>query len=174
MGQDLLDNPKSSQKKTIRIRWTLRGDSMNDGRRAATSFADVGAPGEGVYTRNVLRSRSRNLFGSVWLVGVTLAFLGCAGAPQQKGAFDPQLADNVNTAASQAAVAKPGTKVCRWVQVGIAERDLISGVVQQAQGNQLQVRIDDPGRFPKSVNGHQVAKGELLSDAATAWTPCKT
>ena len=101
-----------------------------------------------------------------------LAIAGCSGAPKPVGAFDPQLAKSLNATATEAAVAKPGTKVCRWVQLGIAERDLVRGIVQHAEGANVRVRIDDPGRFPKSLNGHRIGKGEVISDAATAWTPC--
>ena len=106
------------------------------------------------------------------VVAAMLTFAGCSGAPKSDGAFDPQLAKSLNATATEAAVAKPGTKVCRWVQLGIAEKDLIRGVVQQAEGANVRVRIDDPGRFPKSLNGQTVGRGEVISDAATAWTPC--
>ena len=106
-----------------------------------------------------------------WLVAA-LALAACASAPKEGPAFDPKLASAVDTSAKQAAVAKQGTKVCRWVQVGIAERDLISGVVQQSDGDNVRVRIDNAGRFPNSLNGHQIARGEILSDAAASWTPC--
>ena len=143
---------------------------MSDGTRTGTSFVGV-ADRSGVSKRGV-RSISPMRF--VYGVGAALGIAACAGAPPPKSAFDPKLAEKVDIAASQAAVAKPGTKVCRWVQLGIAERDLISGVVQNAEGNNLRVRIEDPGRFPKSLNGQPVGKGELLTDAANAWTPCKT
>ena len=100
-----------------------------------------------------------------------LAIVGCAST-EPKPAFDPQLAKTVNTTASEAAVAKPGTKVCRWVQLGIAEKDLVRGVVQQGQGSNIRVRIEDAGRFPNSLNGHRLGRGETISDTAAAWTPC--
>ncbi len=146
---------------------------MSDGKRAVASVVGVTLRGDGVRMRNAGRVQSGNSVRSIWFAGVALALAGCAGAPQER-AFDPKLAEKVDTAASQAAVAKPGTRVCRWVQLGISERDLVSGVVQHADGNNLRVRIDDPGRFPKSLNGHPVGKGELLTDAANAWTPCKS
>ena len=110
-----------------------------------------------------------------YFAGVAAAILtiaGCSGTPKSDRAFEPQLAKALNATATEAAVAKPGTKVCRWIPLGIAERDLIRGVVQQAEGANVRVRIDDPGRFPKSLNGHTVGRGEVISDAATAWTPC--
>ena len=144
---------------------------MRDGLRVAASFADVANPAWGA--RGAFRLWvSITHIRSVCLIGAALAFAGCAGAPKPEAAFDPQLAKQVNNLASEAAVAKPGTKVCRWVQLGIAERDLIRGVVQQGGGSQVRIRIEDAGRFPKSLNGHQVGKGEVVSDAAVAWTPC--
>ena len=115
------------------------------------------------------RSRSRVRF--FCSAGAALAIAGCAST-EPKQAFDPQLAKTVNTTASEAAVAKPGTKVCRWVQLGIAEKDLVRGIVQQSQGSNIRVRIEDAGRFPNSLNGRQISKGVLLTDAAAAWTPC--
>ena len=109
--------------------------------------------------------------GAAGLIGIAVALAGCASAPKEP-AFDPRLANAVDATATQAAVAKPGTKVCRWVQLGIAEKDLIRGVVQQAEGASVRVRIDDPGRFPNSLNGYRIGKGEVISDAATAWAPC--
>ena len=104
-------------------------------------------------------------------LAAALAIAGCTSTgPKQ--AFDPQLAKTVNTTASEAAVAKSGTKVCRWIQLGIAEKDLLRGVVQHSEGRNVRVRIEDPGRFPNSLNGHQISRGEVVSDTATAWTPC--
>ncbi len=101
------------------------------------------------------------------------AISGCSwGKPKQQGAFDPQLARNVSATAAEAAVSKPGTKVCRYVPLGIAERDLIRGVVQEVEGPSVRVRIEDPGRFPNSVNGTELAKGAVVRDRAATWTPC--
>ena len=105
-------------------------------------------------------------------MAATIALTACASAPKEERAFDPPLASAVNTMASEAAVAKPGTKVCRWVALGIAEKDLIRGIVQQREGNTVRVRIDDAGRFPNSLNGHRLARGEVITDVATTWTPC--
>ena len=116
--------------------------------------------------------RSRSRVGFLCAAGAAaLSIAGCAST-EPKPAFDPRLAKMVNTTASEAAVAKPGTKICRWVQLGIAERDLIRGTVQQSQGSNIRVRIEDAGRFPNSLNGHRVGRGETIGDAAVAWTPC--
>lgn len=87
-------------------------------------------------------------------------------------AFDPKFARSVTETATNAAVAKPGAKVCRQMQVGIAERDWVRGVVMEVSGDRISVRVDDPGRFPHSLNGTAVVRGVLLRDAASAWTPC--
>jgi hypothetical protein len=101
------------------------------------------------------------------------AFAGCASKTKpQEAAFDPKLAGTVTVSAGEAAVAKPGTKVCRWVQLGIAELDLIRGVVLQEEGHAVRVRIEDPGRFPNSLSGTPLARGALVLDKAIAWTPC--
>jgi hypothetical protein len=121
---------------------------------------------------NQVRSDFFRVTSFAGVAAAILAIAGCSGAPKPDRAFEPQLAKSLNATATEAAVAKPGTKVCRWVPLGIAERDLIRGVVQQAEGADVRVRIDDPGRFPSSLNGYRIRKGEVISDAATAWTPC--
>lgn len=57
---------------------------------------------------------------------------------------------------SLAAVGKPGTKVCREVQVGIGGRDWERGVVEAVNGSQVGVRVG----------------AELRWYDATAWLPC--
>jgi len=57
---------------------------------------------------------------------------------------------------SIAAVGKPGTKVCRELEVGIGGRAWQRGVVEAVDGGRVGVRVD----------------GKLIWDAATAWTPC--
>jgi hypothetical protein len=107
------------------------------------------------------------------LRSLVVAIAGCGlGAQKPTPAFDARLASSVTATAAEAAVAKPGTKVCRYVQLGIAERDLIRGVVQQEEGESIRVRIEDPGRFPNSLGGTQLARGALVLDKASAWTPC--
>jgi hypothetical protein len=55
-----------------------------------------------------------------------------------------------------AAVGKPGTKVCREVPIGIAQREWQRGVVEAVDGNRVGVRVG----------------GELVWELATAWLPC--
>jgi len=127
-----------------------------------------------------LKNRVRPYFSGKW--GLTLFFF-CAvvavsitacgtSEPARTPAFDPKFARAVTETATQAAVAKPGAKVCRQMQVGIAERDWVRGVVMEVGGEKIGVRIDDPGRFPHSLNGTAVVRGVLVRDTASAWTPC--
>ncbi len=71
-----------------------------------------------------------------------------------------------------AAVAKPGVKVCRALQVGIAVRDWIRGEVTAVDAERIAVRINDPGRQPHVFDGQQLASGMTLWFAAAEWTPC--
>ena len=85
---------------------------------------------------------------------------------------DPQFAGAIADTAAQAAVAKRGARVCREMQVGIAERDWVRGVVVAADGAMVDVRVDEPGRYAHTVNGAQVRKGATVRDRAAAWIPC--
>lgn len=129
----------------------------------------------------MMRNGVRPLF-SVWRLQLLRAILGaaaalgiaaCGSVEPARPAFDAQLARNVNDTATRAAVAKSGAKVCRQMQVGIAERDWVRGVVTEISGDAIGVRIEDPGRFPQSLNGTPLARGALVQDSAAAWTPCR-
>ena len=67
---------------------------------------------------------------------------------------------------AKAAVARKDQKVCREMRVGIGGRDWVRGVVVEVEGDQVGVRIDDPGEH------RHYPRGEVLWDHATAWTPC--
>ena len=86
---------------------------------------------------------------------------------------DPQFAGAIADTAAQAAVAKRGARVCREMQVGIAERDWVRGVVVEAEGRRIAVRIDQPGRFDHTLGGVKATRGAIVRDDATAWTPCR-
>jgi hypothetical protein len=101
-----------------------------------------------------------------------LSIAACGSEPARP-AFDAQLARSVNDTATRAAVAKAGARVCRPMQVGIAERDWIRGVVIELSGDGIGVRIQDPGRFPKTLNGIALARGAVVQDSPAAWTPCR-
>ena len=97
----------------------------------------------------------------------------CGSVAPARPAFDAQLARSVNDTATRAAVAKSGARVCRPMQLGIAERDWIRGVVTEISGDAIGVRIRDPGRFPKTLNGTALARGAVVHDSPAAWTPCR-
>ncbi len=106
-----------------------------------------------------------------WVAVLLVTVTGCAtggGAPKD----DPQFARSIADTAARAAVAKPGARVCRELQVGIAERDWVSGVVVAAEGATVSVRVDDPGRYPHTLNGIEAKKGTLIRDNPAAWIPC--
>ncbi len=67
---------------------------------------------------------------------------------------------------------RPGVKVCRQMSVGIAERDLIRGVVVGTTAGEVSVRIEEPGRFEHVLNGIKVQRGSVVSDAVENWVPC--
>jgi len=105
--------------------------------------------------------------------GVVLPALVCCSSEPPRPAFDPLLADRIDHMATTAAVAKTGSKVCRQTAIGIAERDWLRGVVTEVTGDAIVVRIEDPGRFPQSLNGTPVARGAVVRDVAMSWTPCR-
>ena len=74
--------------------------------------------------------------------------------------------------ATAAAVAKPGARVCREMQVGIAERDWVRGSVVQVEGAKVKVQIDEPGRFAHVIGAATLARGSVVADEARAWIPC--
>ena len=110
----------------------------------------------------------RTLTPIILALSAACSFVG--QAPPSKD--DPQFARAIADTATHAAVAKPGARVCREMQVGIAERDWVRGVVAEADGRRVTIRIDQPGRFEHTLNGVKVASGAVVSDDATAWTPC--
>jgi hypothetical protein len=67
---------------------------------------------------------------------------------------------------------RTGARVCRQVTLGIAERDIVRGVVVSAQPGTLSVRIEEPGRFGTVLNGVQITRGAVVNDSLMAWTPC--
>jgi hypothetical protein len=101
-----------------------------------------------------------------------VSIAACSTEPARP-AFDPQLARSLNDTATRAAVAKSGARVCRPMNVGIAERDWIRGVVTEVSGDAIGVRIQDPGRFPKTLNGTGLARGAVVRDSPAAWTLCR-
>lgn len=75
-------------------------------------------------------------------------------------------------AEARAAIANPGAKVCRQLTVGISEQDWVRGVVVALGQDRVGVKIVDPGRFPHTLYGAEIARDAVIWDALTAWTPC--
>jgi hypothetical protein len=97
-----------------------------------------------------------------------LALCACSPAP----VADAEASRVFTEHSVHAAVGRPGVRVCRRFGVGIADSDLVAGVVVRANASDIAVRIDNPGRFPQLVRGAAVSKGAVIWDTATAWTPC--
>jgi hypothetical protein len=70
------------------------------------------------------------------------------------------------------AVAKEGQKVCREMPVGLALTEWIRGVAVGVSGEQVGVRVDEPGVNRHVVAGVELRAGDVVWDAPTAWTPC--
>ena len=108
------------------------------------------------------------------LLTVTVpTLLSCSTEPARP-AFEARFARSLNDTATTAAVAKVGAKVCRQTEIGIAERDWLRGIVTEAAGDTIAVRIEEPGRFHQTLNGTAVARGAVVRDSAAAWTPCRS
>ena len=72
-----------------------------------------------------------------------------------------------------AAMAVPGTKLCREVTIGIAERELVVGSVVQSTPVGVQVRFDQPSRLIESLDGSPVRPGGLVWSPVLSWIPCQ-
>lgn len=103
-----------------------------------------------------------------------LCMAGCASGPKPAPDLhpDPEFARNLVTLAHRAALAKPGTRVCRLMHVGIAERDWISGVVVELGNAEVVIRIENAGRLLHTIDGSSIVRGVLVRDAPSRWTPC--
>ncbi len=73
---------------------------------------------------------------------------------------------------TRTAVKKIGQKVCRRMQMGIANHEWIDGVVAAVNEAQVGVRIENPGRYGHMIRGVGIRRGEVLWDDPTEWTPC--
>ena len=70
------------------------------------------------------------------------------------------------------AVAKEGQKVCREMPIGIARGEWIRGVVVGVSGEQVGVRVDEPGVNRHVVAGVELRAGDVVWDAPIGWVPC--
>jgi hypothetical protein len=73
---------------------------------------------------------------------------------------------------AEVATARPGTKVCRVLAIGISEKDLLTGIVTDTRPGQIAVRVENPGRFPNALDGVPLSRDTIVWDAVTAWSPC--
>lgn len=70
-------------------------------------------------------------------------------------------------------MAKAGAKVCRMIFVAIAEREWIRGEVVGVGPKTIRIRIDEPSRYQQAINGTLLARGAIVEDTPTDWTPCR-
>ena len=50
--------------------------------------------------------------------------------------------------------------------------DTVRATVLARQGDNIRVRIDDPGQFEHVIGGREVKRGEVVSDPLKLWLPC--
>ena len=71
-----------------------------------------------------------------------------------------------------ASVARPGINVCQERVIGIGVRDVIRGTVMAVDGDNVSIRIDDPGQFGHLIQGATAVKGMLINELPHYWRPC--
>jgi hypothetical protein len=74
---------------------------------------------------------------------------------------------------NEAALARPGARVCKRVKLGISEEQLVFGEVIGRTLSEIDIRIDSPGRFPVTLNGVALTPGSVVRDSLREWTPCR-
>jgi len=89
------------------------------------------------------------------------------------GASTPMMQARSRFAAeTRTALAQPGQKACKELEVGIGGRDWMRGVVVDLPGKQFGVLIEDAGRTPHVLGGVEVKAGMVVVDSVIAWAPC--
>ena len=73
---------------------------------------------------------------------------------------------------ARAAIARPGSAVCREMKVGIAITENIRGTVLAASDDGIEIRIDNPGNMGHLIRGVDVVKGAVIKDDFPNWMPC--
>jgi hypothetical protein len=81
------------------------------------------------------------------------------------------LAQRKHAQEAMKAVGKEGQAVCREMPVGIALSEWIRGVVVGVSGDQVGVRVEQPGNR-HVVAGVELRAGDIVWDKPTAWIPC--
>lgn len=112
--------------------------------------------GEGVY-----RWPTGDLYKGPWVRDVIAGYATPMMLAQRKHAEEAKLA-----------VAQVGRKVCREMAIGIALAEWIRGTVVGVSGEDVGVRVDDPGRHRHVVAGVELQKNDIVWDKPVAWTPC--
>lgn len=69
------------------------------------------------------------------------------------------------------AVGRKGQRVCREMPLGIALTEWVRGEVVGVSGDQVAVRVDDPGHR-QVVAGVELEPGDVVWDKLLAWQPC--
>jgi hypothetical protein len=107
------------------------------------------------------------------LLGAVLSLAACGPQPARRTESDRASdARIIAEAASRAAVAKVGARVCKTLTVGISERDVIRGVVTEVSADKIRVKLEAVGRFPNHLDGVPLAVGALVPDDPLNWAPC--
>jgi hypothetical protein len=65
-----------------------------------------------------------------------------------------------------------GTRVCRELEVGVGNRDIVRGTVTSVEGERIKVRIVDQGKYDHAIDGVQVRKDAVVTDFLKSWAPC--
>jgi hypothetical protein len=81
------------------------------------------------------------------------------------------LAQRKHAEEAMRAVGKEGQAVCREMPVGIALSEWIRGVVVGVSGDQVGVRVEQPGNR-HVIAGVELQAGDIVWDKPAAWTPC--
>ncbi len=71
------------------------------------------------------------------------------------------------------ALSQPGRKVCREIQVGTVQRDMVIGVVQQSAGERVRIRIQRVGQFSRQLDGNTIAVGDEILVYPDHWFACR-
>ena len=85
----------------------------------------------------------------------------------------PEMQRTVRSHAERMVVfSKPGATVCRNVPVGIAQVDVIGGIVQSLDRDRLKIRIQRPGKFINFLDGREISIGSEIMEDSDNWYPC--
>lgn len=116
------------------------------------------------------------LAGLFTLAVFCLALSACSSPPQRNpSAVEAERAAAARTiteVATRVAVSKAGARVCREITVGISESDWVRGTVVETGADRIRVRIDEPGKFPQTLDGISVVRGATFWDTPLNWRPC--